>query len=76
MFVRLAFRQSPRLLAHQRADFAFQVAHACFPRVVADEFVQSLIGEFDLLAERQAVFFGLARRSGNIFAMWTFSSSV
>src|SRR5277367_4276051 len=59
-FVRLSLRQTPRLLAHQSADFALQVAHARFPRVVADEFVQSLIGEFDLLAQRQAVLFGLA----------------
>ena len=59
--VRLALGHSPRLLPHKRCDFAFEVSHARFPRVVVNQVVQRLVREFDLLTERQTVFLGLPR---------------
>ena len=47
----LAFRQPARLLAADRADGAFQTAHARFPRVVPDHVAHSLFRKFDLLAQ-------------------------
>ncbi len=61
MLLRLALGNSPRLLAHQRGDFAFEIPHASFPRVVMNQIVQRFVGEFDLLAERDAVLLRLAR---------------
>ena len=74
--VRLAFGDAPRLLAHERGDFAFEIAHARFPRVAVDHLAQRLFGELNLLADLDPVLFRLLAESGTCFAMWIFSSSV
>src|SRR5712691_13418992 len=38
--VRLAFRDAPRLFARDRRDFTLEVAHARFPRIAVDDFLQ------------------------------------
>ncbi len=54
------FRQPARLLAADRADRAFQVADARFPRVVPDHVPHRLFRKFDLF-RRHAVLFFLPR---------------
>src|SRR5260370_36786230 len=55
----LAFRDAPRLLPRNGGDLAFQVAHAGFAREAVNDFAQPFVGEVDLLADVQAVLFGL-----------------
>ena len=59
--VGLAFGHAPRLLAHDRGDLAFEIAHAGFARVAVDDLAQALVGELDLLADLEPVFGGLLR---------------
>ena len=49
-----------RGLARERGDFAFQLAHAGFAGVFADELAQRGVGDFHVLP-REAVFLDLAR---------------
>ena len=62
---RLAFGDAPCLFADERGDFAFEVPHARFTRVAVNQVAQRLVGEFDLFAQHQTVFLGLARESGS-----------
>ncbi len=50
----------PRGLAGERGDLAFQLAHAGFARVVANELAQRGVGKFHVAA-REAMFLQLAR---------------
>src|SRR5205807_4929644 len=59
-FFALAFRQPARLLPADRTNVALQVAHARFARVMANQGLDSLLRELDLLG-RNAVLFDLSR---------------
>src|SRR6266705_2736969 len=48
--VRLAFRDAPRLFARDGRNFTLEVAHARFPRIAVDDFLQSFVREVDLFA--------------------------
>src|SRR5262249_28834580 len=54
---RLPFRQTARLLAADRANRAFQVADAGFPRVVPDDVSNRLFRKFNLLCSGAVLFF-------------------
>jgi len=55
----LALGNAPRLLADQRGNFAFEIAHTGFPRVAVNDLAQTVVGEFDLLAYLESMLFRL-----------------
>src|SRR5262249_12162186 len=58
---RFAFGNAPRLLAHDGADFAFEVADARFARKAVNDFLQTCVREFDLLTRLEPMFRRLLR---------------
>src|SRR5262249_28402466 len=58
---RFPFGDAACLFSREGPDFAFEIANAGFARAAGNDFLQALIGEFELLADFQAVLGGLLR---------------
>ena len=50
-FFRFTFGDTPRLLARDSADFAFEIANTGFAREAVDDLLQAGIGELNVLAD-------------------------
>src|ERR1700693_30654 len=61
MLFGLTFGDAPSLLAHERSNFALEVSHAGFSRVMSDQVMYGFVGELNLLTQNDAMLFRLPR---------------